>query len=124
MQRKGRSENCGAGRWQRHDHYLESWWVTSIHNVLLSLNKMTEWAINIIEFLTGDFQIKSSFEGHFRMAAVFKGLWLKDSLQTFQLSPYIPLQECNSNTRTHLSRDLMGSLLFRKTKKQKMIRMH
>ncbi|MCM4172107.1 cytochrome C biogenesis protein [Arenibacter sp. TNZ] len=74
-----------AGDGQRHDHYLESGEVTSIHNVLFSLNKMTEGAINIIES-DGDFQIKSSFEGQFlRMADQFQGTLVKDSLQTFQL---------------------------------------
>ncbi|MEZ4969873.1 MAG: hypothetical protein R2814_09510 [Flavobacteriaceae bacterium] len=47
-----------AGDGQRHEHYLESGEVSSIHNVLFSLNKMTEGAINIIE--TGWwYQIKS-----------------------------------------------------------------
>ena len=74
-----------AGDGQRHDHYLESGEVTSIHNVLFSLNKMTEGAINIMES-NGEFQIKSPFEGQFmRMADQFQGTLVKDSIQTFQL---------------------------------------
>ncbi|GBF20638.1 MULTISPECIES: cytochrome c biogenesis protein CcsA [Arenibacter] len=74
-----------AGDGQRHDHYLESGEVSSIHNVLFSLNKMTEGAINIIES-DGNYQIKSPFEGQFmRMADQLQGELLKDSLQTLQL---------------------------------------
>ncbi|MCM4153014.1 cytochrome C biogenesis protein [Arenibacter sp. N53] len=74
-----------AGDGQRHDHYLASGEVTSIHNVLFSLNKMTEGAINIIE-ADGEYQIESPFEGQFlRMADQFQGTLAKDSLQTFQL---------------------------------------
>ncbi len=74
-----------AGDGQRHEHYLESGEVSSIHNVLFSLNKMTEGAINIIES-DGNYQIKSPFEGQFmRMADQLQGELLKDSLQTLQL---------------------------------------
>ncbi len=74
-----------AGDGQRHEHYLESGEVSSIHNVLFALNKMTEGAINIIES-DGGYQIKSPFEGQFmRMADQFQGELLKDSLQTLQL---------------------------------------
>ncbi|MEQ9582451.1 MAG: cytochrome c biogenesis protein ResB, partial [Arenibacter sp.] len=74
-----------AGDGQRHEHYLESGEVSSIHNVLFSLNKMTEGAINIIES-DGNYQIKSPFEGQFmRMADQLQGALLKDSLQTLQL---------------------------------------
>ena len=74
-----------AGDGQRHEHYLESGEVTNIHNVLFSLNKMTEGAINIIES-DGEYQIKSPFEGQFmRMADQLQGELLKDSLQTLQL---------------------------------------
>lgn len=74
-----------AGDGQRHEHYLESGEVSSIHNVLFSLNKMTEGAINIIE-TDGGYQIKSPFEGQFmRMADQLQGELLKDSLQTLQL---------------------------------------
>ena len=74
-----------AGDGQRHEHYLESGEVSSIHNVLFSLNKMTEGAINIIES-DGNYQIKSPFEGQFmRMADQLQGELFKDSLQTLQL---------------------------------------
>ncbi|SHJ66012.1 cytochrome c-type biogenesis protein CcsB [Arenibacter nanhaiticus] len=74
-----------AGDGDRHDHYLENGQVSSIHNVLFSLNKMTEGAINIIG-KDGEFQIMSPFEGNFmRMADQFQGTVTKDSLQTLQL---------------------------------------
>jgi len=74
-----------AGDGQRHDHYLEKGQVANIHDVLFSLNKMTEGAINIVES-DGDYQIKSPFEGQFmRMADQFQGNLVKDSLQTLQL---------------------------------------
>ncbi|RTE52211.1 cytochrome C biogenesis protein [Arenibacter aquaticus] len=74
-----------AGDGQRHDHYLESGEVTSIHNVLFSLNNITEGAINIVES-DGTYQIKSPFDGQFmRMADQFQGELVKDSLQPLQL---------------------------------------
>ncbi|NKI26905.1 cytochrome c biogenesis protein CcsA [Arenibacter sp. 6A1] len=74
-----------AGDGDRHDHYLENGQVSSIHNVLFALNKMTEGAINIIG-KDGEFQITSPFEGDFmRMADQFQGTVTKDSLQTLQL---------------------------------------
>lgn len=70
---------------ERHDHYLEDGEVSSIHNVLFSLNKSTDGAINIIT-TDSTYQIKSPFEGDYmRMADQFKGVLLKDSLQTLQL---------------------------------------
>lgn len=74
-----------AGDGQRHEHYLESGKVASIHNVLFSLNKETSGAINI--FSDGDdYQIKSPFEGNFmRMADQFQGEVQNDSLQSLQL---------------------------------------
>nr|WP_298789382.1 cytochrome c biogenesis protein CcsA [uncultured Allomuricauda sp.] len=74
-----------AGDGQRHEHYLESGKVASIHNVLFSLNKETSGAINI--FSEGDdYQIKSPFEGSFmRMADQFQGEVQNDSLQSLQL---------------------------------------
>tara|TARA_R110000868_G_scaffold145181_4_gene365284 strand:- start:69271 stop:72453 length:3183 start_codon:yes stop_codon:yes gene_type:complete len=74
-----------AGDGERHDHYLESGKVASIHNVLFALNKPTDGAINISTTDT-TYLIKSPFEGDFmRMADQFKGPLLKDSLQTLQL---------------------------------------
>ncbi|WP_420601414.1 cytochrome c biogenesis protein CcsA [Flagellimonas sp.] len=74
-----------AGDGQRHEHYLENGKVASIHNVLFSLNKETNGAINI--FSDGDnYQIKSPFEGNFmRMADQFQGEVVSDSIQTLQL---------------------------------------
>lgn len=74
-----------AGDGNRHDHYLEKGKVSSIHNVLFALNKPTEGAINIT-VTDSTYLIKSPFEGDFmRMADQFKGVVVKDSLQTLQL---------------------------------------
>ncbi len=74
-----------AGDGQRHEHYLESGKIASIHNVLFSLNNETDGAINI--YTTNDgYQIKSPFPGNFmRMADQFQGQLVNDSLQTLQL---------------------------------------
>ncbi len=74
-----------SGDGNRHEHYLEEGKVTSVHNVLFSLNEETEGAVNI--FWDGkDYQIKSPFEASFmRMADQFEGNLEKDSLQTLQL---------------------------------------
>jgi len=74
-----------AGDGERHNHYLESGKVASIHNILFALNNQTNGAINI--FTTGDtYQIKAPFKGDFmRMADKFTGIVVKDSLQTLQL---------------------------------------
>ncbi|MCL6266160.1 cytochrome c biogenesis protein CcsA [Flagellimonas myxillae] len=74
-----------AGDGQRHEHYLESGKIASIHNVLFALDKPTDGAINI--FSQGDvYQIDSPFEGGFmRMADQFRGDVVKDSLQELQL---------------------------------------
>ncbi|MFT6838575.1 MAG: hypothetical protein ACJAZR_002112, partial [Sediminicola sp.] len=74
-----------AGDGDRHDHFLESGEITSIHNVLFALNKETEGAINIMT-TDSTYLIKSPFEGDFmRMADQFQGQLYKDSLQTLQL---------------------------------------
>ncbi len=74
-----------AGDGQRHEHYLESGKVSSIHSVLFALNKETAGAINI--FTTDStYQMRSPFEGNFlRMADQLQGTVFKDSLQTLQL---------------------------------------
>lgn len=74
-----------AGDGQRHEHYLESGKVSSIHGVLFTLNKETSGAINI--FVTDStYQIRSPFEGNFlRMADQLQGMLVKDSLQDLQL---------------------------------------
>ncbi|GMN15914.1 cytochrome c biogenesis protein CcsA [Croceitalea sp. MTPC9] len=74
-----------AGDGQRHEHYLESGQITSIHNVLFALNKETDGAINIFSS-DSTYTIKSPFDGAFmRMADQFKGAVSKDSLETLQL---------------------------------------
>lgn len=74
-----------AGDGNRHDHYLESGKVASIHGVLFSLNKMTAGAINIASS-DSTYSIQSAFEGNFmRMADQLQGSVLKDSLQQLQL---------------------------------------
>ena len=74
-----------AGDGQRHEHFLESGQVASIHGVLFALNKPTEGAINISS--TGEtYQINSPFEGSFmRMADQFQAPVSKNSLQELQL---------------------------------------
>ena len=74
-----------SGDGQRHEHYLESGKVASIHNVLFALNKPTDGAINILS--DGEsYQINAPFEGRFmRMADQFQGEVAKDSLQQLQL---------------------------------------
>ncbi|WP_431123819.1 cytochrome c biogenesis protein CcsA [Flagellimonas flava] len=74
-----------SGDGQRHEHYLESGKVASIHNVLFALNKPTDGAINIHS--DGEsYQINAPFEGRFmRMADQFQGEVAKDSLQQLQL---------------------------------------
>ncbi len=74
-----------AGDGDRHEHYLENGQIANIHNVLFSLNRETDGAINII---TSDstYYIKSPFEGNFmRMADQLSGPLLPDSLQVLQL---------------------------------------
>ncbi len=74
-----------AGDGNRHEHYLENGKIANIHNILFSLNKETEGAVNIT---TTDsvYQIRSPFEGSFmRMADQYQGRVLKDSLQKLQL---------------------------------------
>ena len=62
-----------SGGGTRHEHYLKSGEVENIHNVLFSLNKFTQGAINInTEGETST--IQAPFEGDFmRMADQFKG---------------------------------------------------
>ena len=57
----------------RHDHYLKSGQVTSIHNILFALNKDTKGAINI-NLKDGSLFINSPFEGNYmRMADQLQG---------------------------------------------------
>ncbi len=74
-----------AGDGNRHEHFLEDGKIANIHNILFSLNKPTDGAINL--FINDSTQkISSPFEGSFmRMADQFKGDLIKDSLQVLQL---------------------------------------
>ena len=76
-----------AGDGNRHEHYLKEGDVANIHNMLFSLNKQTEGAINIqVNGEEGTYLIKSPFEGDFmRMADQFKGTVVADSTQTLML---------------------------------------
>ncbi len=74
-----------AGDGQRHEHFLESGQVASIHGVLFALNTTTDGAINLMS-TDSSYQITSPFEGSFmRMADQLQGQVAKDSLQEFQL---------------------------------------
>ncbi|WP_340199038.1 cytochrome c biogenesis protein CcsA [Ascidiimonas sp. W6] len=74
-----------AGDGSRHDHYLKSGEVASIHNVLFALNKPTPGAINI-NTKDSIYTLESPFEGDFmRMADQFKGAVVKDSVQPLML---------------------------------------
>ena len=74
-----------ASKGNRHEHYLRSGEVTSIHNILFSLNSPTEGAINITEN-EGELFIRSPFDGDFmRMADQFQGTLNKDENQPLLL---------------------------------------
>ena len=74
-----------ASKGNRHEHYLRSGEVTSIHNILFSLNSPTEGAINITEN-EGELFINSPFGGDFmRMADQFQGTLNKDENQPLLL---------------------------------------
>ncbi|RNL88072.1 cytochrome C biogenesis protein [Sinomicrobium pectinilyticum] len=74
-----------AGGGSRHDHYIKSGEVTSIHNVLFALNKPTQGAINI-NTQDSVYTISTPFEGTFmRMADQFEDSVVKDSVQKLQL---------------------------------------
>ncbi len=69
----------------RHNHFLKEGEVSSLHNVLISLNKEQEGAINIYDTDEGMF-IKSPFEGEYQvMATNSRGTLVKDSLQPLSL---------------------------------------
>jgi len=78
-----------AGDGNRHDHYLKSGEVTSIHNVLFALNVPTPGAINI-NTNNEEYTLSSPFEGDFmRMADQFRGTVTKDSVQPLMLRAFI-----------------------------------
>lgn len=74
-----------AGGGDRHDHYLEEGEVSSIHNVLFTLNKPTDGAINIT-FDGDEYFISSPFEGSYlRMADQQQGEVEADTIQPLVL---------------------------------------
>jgi len=79
-----------ASEGQSHNHFLEDGQIANLHNVLVSLNKFQDGAINITETEKGLF-IQSPFEGEYMtMATRVTGQLLKDSLQPLKLrSRYI-----------------------------------
>jgi len=79
-----------AGEGQSHNHFLKKGEVQSIHNVLISLNKPTDGAINITDTPEG-LTIQSPFEGEYMtMATGTQGQLVKDSIQPLMLrSRYI-----------------------------------
>ncbi|WP_400078442.1 cytochrome c biogenesis protein CcsA [Winogradskyella sp. R77965] len=79
-----------AGEGAPHNHFLEDGKTASLHNVLFSLNKFQEGAINISETEQGIF-IQSPYEGEYMtMATRATGKLVKDSLQPLVLrSRYI-----------------------------------
>ncbi len=70
---------------QRHEHYLEDGQIANIHNILFTLNRETDGAINIVT--EGDtYYIQSPFAGKFmRMADQFQDNVAADSLQPLQM---------------------------------------
>ncbi len=74
-----------SGDGTRHEHYLKSGEVQSIHNVLFAFNKHTEGAVNVT-ILEGAYLLQTPFEGNFmRMADQMKGEVVKDSVQPLNL---------------------------------------
>ncbi|WP_223845483.1 cytochrome c biogenesis protein CcsA [Flavobacterium selenitireducens] len=70
-----------AGDGGRHEHYLKEGEVQNIHNLLFSLNKFTQGAINI-NTKGGAVTVQMPFDGQFmRMADRMEGKVKKDSLQ-------------------------------------------
>lgn len=65
----------------RHEHYLESGKVESLHGILFAFDKPTNGAINIMKQGEG-YVLQSTFDGDYmRMADQQKGIVVKDSIQ-------------------------------------------
>lgn len=79
-----------AGEGQSHNHFLKAGQVQSIHNVLISLDKPVDGAINIANTPEG-LTIESPYEGEYMtMATRAQGRLVKDSVQPLMLrSRYI-----------------------------------
>ena len=74
-----------AGDGGRHEHFLKEGEVQNIHNVLFSLNKFTDGAINITTTGTA-YTIQTPFEGNFmRMADKLEGAVTKDNVQPLMM---------------------------------------
>ncbi len=74
-----------AGGGERHDHWIGDGDILNIHNVLVSLNKPTEGAINLMH-KDGAYSISSPFEGEWmRMADRATGALVTDSIQPLNL---------------------------------------
>jgi cytochrome c-type biogenesis protein CcsB len=74
-----------AGEGQSHNHFLKKGEVQSIHNILISLDKQVDGAINITNTPEG-LMIQSPYEGEYMtMATRATGLLVKDSLQPLVL---------------------------------------
>lgn len=73
-----------AGGGSRHDHYLKSGQLQSIHNVLFTFNNPTKGAVNFTQ-INGELFIESPFEGQvMQMVTQTKTPVIKDSLQPFK----------------------------------------
>ena len=74
-----------AGDGGRHEHFLKDGEVQNIHNVLFSLNKFTDGAININTTGTA-YTIQTPFEGNFmRMADKLEGKVTNDNAQPLMM---------------------------------------
>ncbi|MBR9758414.1 MAG: cytochrome c biogenesis protein CcsA [Algicola sp.] len=74
-----------AGGGDPHNHFLKSGEVQSIHNVLFSLDKHVDGAVNITNN-NGELTIESPFEGEYlTMATMASGQLVKDSVQPLVL---------------------------------------
>jgi cytochrome c-type biogenesis protein CcsB len=74
-----------AGGGDRHDHHIKEGEISNIHNILFTLNRPTEGAINIM-VEDGEYTISSPFEGtYMRMADQQEGKVVADSVQTLEL---------------------------------------
>ena len=74
-----------AGDGGRHEHFLKEGEVQNIHNVLFSVNKFTDGAININTTGTA-YTIQTPFEGNFmRMADKLQGKVTKDAVQPLMM---------------------------------------
>ena len=74
-----------AGDGNRHDHYLKEGDIANIHNILFTLNRPQEGAINI-RFEEGMYTIESPFSGQFmRMSDQFQGNLTADEISPLEL---------------------------------------